>query len=77
MEPIVARYCQSALTPIAGALILIKWPQLKEASHAAIVTERTIIHSYAKAGRVIETGFRGPWVRNLHSVWLMPGIAYE
>lgn len=77
MEPIVAQYCQKVAHPSAGSLVLIRWPQYKEATHAAIVTERTIIHSYQRAGKVIETGFRGPWVKNLHSAWLMPGVLYE
>lgn len=76
MYPIVSRFCVNLATPIPGALILIQWPQVKQASHAAFCTGRTLIHSYQRAGGVVENGFRGAWLKNLHSVWKLPGVDY-
>jgi cell wall-associated NlpC family hydrolase len=77
MEPIVLNHCRQIQQIKIGCLALIRWPQLKFASHAGIITGGTMIHSYQRAGCVVENGFRGPWVKNLHSLWELPGITYE
>lgn len=77
MEPIVESYCARFSRPVPGCLVLIMWPKMKHASHAAIYTGRTLIHSHQRAGGVVEHGFRGSWLKNLHSTWLLPGVIYE
>lgn len=77
MEPIVERYATRVALPRPGSLLLIRWPKTKQASHAAIITGRTMLHSYQRAGGVVEHGFRGPWVKFAHTSWLLPGVSYE
>lgn len=77
LRTIVERYCRRASRPIAGAVVLVSWPHDIEPGHVALCTGPNIIHAYARVGRVVENGYRGPWIRNTHSLWLVPGIAYE
>ncbi len=60
----------------AGVLLLIQWPQTEFPSHAAIYTGSSMIHSYAAVGKVVEHGYREPWVRRTVSVWALPSVAY-
>ena len=58
-----------------GSLIVIAWTKI--AAHVAICTGETMIHAYESVGRVVEHGYRGRWIRLTHSVWRLPGVAYE
>jgi cell wall-associated NlpC family hydrolase len=60
----------------AGALVLIKWPASKFPSHAAVYTGTTLIHCFQSQGRVLEHGYRGPWVARTASVWALPLVVY-
>jgi cell wall-associated NlpC family hydrolase len=60
-----------------GALALIKWPASEHPSHAAIYTGSTLIHCFQSEGRVIEHGYRGPWVARTMSVWALPLVVYQ
>jgi cell wall-associated NlpC family hydrolase len=76
---VVERYCertQQDPARVPGAIVLIRWPGDTQPSHVALSTGSTLIHAYMRARRVIEAGYRGPWVRDTHSAWLIPGIEY-
>ena len=60
--------------PEIGALALIRWPKMKHANHVGIITPTNIIHSYAQVGKVIETGYREPWVRQTVQLYRIPGM---
>lgn len=72
----ISRYCRETSSAVAGAIALIKWARDGSPSHVGILTSETIIHSYASAKRVVEHGYRGNWVDQTHSYWLLPGIDY-
>ena len=67
--------CRPIEQAVPGSLIVIAWSRL--AAHVAICAGETMIHAYERIGRVIEHGYRGRWVRMTHSVWALPGVAYE
>ncbi len=67
--------CRPIEKAVPGSLIVIAWSRL--AAHVAICAGETMIHAYERIGRVIEHGYRGRWVRMTHSVWSLPGVAYE
>lgn len=75
----VQRHCRRVpphLDLVPGSVALIQWPKHRAPSHFAVVTEcRTIIQAYDPHGAV-ETSYSGSFLRNTHSVWLMPGIDY-
>lgn len=70
----IAEHCSPLDRPLPGAMVVIRWT--REASHVAIFTGSTLIHSYQHAGRVIEHGYRGRWLRMTDSVWALPGVTY-
>jgi hypothetical protein len=74
IDGLTALTCEIPLQ--AGALVLIKWPAAQEPSHAAIYTGGTLIHCFASEGRVLEHGYRGPWVARTASVWALPLVTY-
>lgn len=61
-------------SPEEGAVILIRWPTDKYASHCAIYAGGNILHAYQRAGAVIESGYRAQWLRLTHSFWRLPGV---
>ena len=69
------KYCTRLTQPEPGCVILIKWFNDKDPSHAAICTGPTMIHSYKNAGKVVEVGYRFQWLRWTHSLWRLPGVA--
>lgn len=73
--PRLRSYCQPIPKAVPGSLLVIAWTRL--AAHVAICAGETMIHAYERVGRVIEHGYRGRWVRMTHSVWALPGVAYE
>lgn len=60
-----------------GALILIRWPQSPYPSHAGIFTGENLIHCTEGERRVIEHGYREPWVRRTASIWALPEVQYQ
>lgn len=70
-----ALHCDRLQAPEAGALVLIQWPGEPSPAHAGIVTPDHIVHAHAHAGRVLEHGYREPWIRWTHSVWWFRGVA--
>lgn len=59
-----------------GAVILIKWPLSKFASHVAIYTGTSMIHCYEAVGKVVEHGYSTPWPERTQSLWAIPGVSY-
>lgn len=70
----LAAYCERLERAVPGALLVIRWT--REASHVALCTGETMIHSYERSGRVVEHGYRGRWIRMTDSVWKLPGLVY-
>lgn len=60
-----------------AALILFQWPMVKFPSHAAIYTGENMIHSFEAQKKVVEHGYRGPWVKRTASIWALPEVIYE
>lgn len=60
-----------------AALILFQWPKTPFPSHAGIYTGENLIHSFQAEGRVIEHGYRGPWVNRTAGIWALPEVIYE
>lgn len=75
IENVTAHTTPEVLQP--AALILIQWPLTEFASHAAIYTGVSMIHAYESVGRVVEHGYREPWIARTAGVWALPGVAYE
>lgn len=67
-------YCQEIQAPEPGCVALIAWPKQEQPAHVALLTPTTMIHSYAAVERVVETGYRGHWVRWTKSLWRLPGV---
>ena len=70
-------YGEQVSGPAPGVIALIRWPANADPTHVGILTESTIIHSYERVGRVVECGFRDPWLKWTHSYYRLPGVAYE
>lgn len=72
----VSKYCTQVHKAEPGVVILIQWPKASTPSHAAICGGSTILHSYKRAGRAVETSYGEPWLRTTHSFWRLPGVKY-
>jgi cell wall-associated NlpC family hydrolase len=72
----LTRLCrQIPLQP--AALILLQWPLTPYGSHAGIYTGENMIHSFQAEGKVVEHGYRGPWVKRTVSIWALPEVIYQ
>ncbi len=70
----VRKLCTPIEKPEAGCMAVIAWPRQRDPYHVAILTPATIVHAYASAARVVETGYAGIWVRQTHSLYRLPGV---
>lgn len=59
-----------------GALILFQFPKAEHPSHAAIYTGESMIHAHQPNGKVVEHGYRGPWLKYTKSYWALPLVTY-
>ena len=59
-----------------AALVLIRWPKSEFPSHAGIFTGENLIHSYQTVGKVVEHGYREPWIKLTASFWALPEVKY-
>jgi cell wall-associated NlpC family hydrolase len=76
LREVVLRYCAATENPEPACLVLIKWPQHEDPSHVALLTGETLIHCYQRAGRVVEHGYRGAWIRDTVGYYRLPGVRY-
>lgn len=74
---LISRYCSRASKEVPGLLVLIRWPRDIQPSHVALLTGPTLIHCYERRRAVVEHSYRGSWRRDTHSLWRLPGVAYE
>lgn len=76
LERIVRDHCEELTTGAAapGAMVLIQWPGAKFAQHCALSTGETLIHCCGIMGKVVEHGYRGPWLKRTKSLWWIPGV---
>lgn len=74
---LISRYCSRTSQEYPGLLVLIRWPRDVQPSHVALLTGPTLIHCYERRGAVVEHSYRGAWRRDTHSLWMLPGVAYE
>lgn len=74
---LISRYCTRASKEAPGLLVLIRWPKDAQPSHVALLTGPTLIHCYERRRAVVEHSYRGSWRRDTHSLWRLPGVAYE
>jgi cell wall-associated NlpC family hydrolase len=73
---VVREYCVPIPQPVDGCLIVMKFPQERFPRHFGIYANGNIIHADARAGHVVEHGYRGLWQRCQHSLWKIPGVSY-
>jgi cell wall-associated NlpC family hydrolase len=73
---LVREHCEIVSLPIDGCLIVMKFPQERYPRHFGIYAHGNIIHADARAGNVVEHGYRGLWQRCQHSLWKIPGVSY-
>jgi cell wall-associated NlpC family hydrolase len=74
----VSRSCVRVRDVEPGLLVLFRFPDEVDPQHFAILTDKgTIVHADARQGRVVEHGYRGLWLRWTHSLWRIPGVAYD
>lgn len=59
-----------------GALVLIRWPQSPDPSHAGIFTGCNLIHCTEGEHKVVEHRYGEPWLRRTHSIWALPEVQY-
>lgn len=72
------KWTSAAYKPDDGVIALIKWPGTKVAGHMGLLTSQgTIIHAYSMEKRVVEHGYRGPWLRMTHSLWKLHSLEYQ
>lgn len=77
MRAKVAEWCTETDQVDDGILVLIKWPGTNYAGHMGILThEGNMIHAYSMENKVVEHGFRGPWVKLADSKWALPNVEY-
>lgn len=76
MLRLVREHCEPLADPIDGCLIVMKFPGDQHPRHFGIYANGNIIHADARAGRVVEHGYRGVWKRCEHSLWRIPGVTY-
>jgi cell wall-associated NlpC family hydrolase len=74
---LVARHCVRVPSAASGLLVLIQWTGHTQPSHIALLTGSTMIHCYERRRAVVEHSYRGMWCRDTHSLWRLPGVAYE
>jgi cell wall-associated NlpC family hydrolase len=60
-----------------AAIVTIKFPRTEFPSHAAIFTGDTLIHCFESERKVVEHGYREPWIRRTASIWAAPLVAYQ
>lgn len=78
LREVIERYCTPAPAGESGSIALIVWPGFTEPSHLGLLTEEgTIIHCYERVGKVVEHGYREPWVRMTYGCYRLPGVTYE
>lgn len=77
LERIVRENCDQlppwSVAP-AGAMVLIRWPGANFAQHCALCAGETLIHCCGIMGKVVEHGYRGPWLKRTQSLWWIPGV---
>jgi hypothetical protein len=74
MEVNAPKFLERIEKPEVGALVLIRWPKMKHANHIAAITPTNIIHAYETVGRVIETRYGEPWLRQTVAIYRIPGM---
>lgn len=74
---LVKSHCTRARIPVPGLLVLMRWRKEQQPSHVAVLVGDTLIHCYERHGEVVEHAYRGPWRRDTHSLWMLPGVSYE
>jgi cell wall-associated NlpC family hydrolase len=60
-----------------GCLVTVQWPNTPFASHGAIYTGTTLLHSYQASGKVIEATYGRQWVARTTGAWAIPLVAYQ
>jgi len=75
-------YCAARIdSPVPGCLVVFQFLGEPAPRHQGVMTDAgTFIHANGEGPkhlhRVVETGFRGAWVRRAHSFWKLPGFDY-
>jgi cell wall-associated NlpC family hydrolase len=77
LAELVTALTVQADAPAPGVIVLIRWPGERFASHVGLCTGANLVHAYMRARRVVEHGYRGPWVRDTAALRAVPGVALE
>lgn len=56
--------------------VVVMWfdPHTKEPQHLALLTEKGIIHSWMRVGKVAETAFQPLWRKRVVAAYRIPGV---
>lgn len=71
---------EAHLKPIAlqpGVMLVLQFPLTPFASHVALYTGVSMIHSLQANRCVVEHGYEPPWPARTRSIWALPGVAYR
>ena len=60
-----------------GYLALMQFVKEAGATHTALITERGIIHSYNKRGKVVEHRLNDVWEKRIVATFKLNGVTYE
>lgn len=77
MHELVTTYCAKLARAEPGCIVLFQFPKATTPGHIGICTGATLIHAHARTRRVVEHGYREPWLGWTHSTWRLPGLAHE
>lgn len=74
MHALVTTHCARLPRVEPGCVVLCRFPNVSTPGHIAICTGSTLIHAHARVKKVVEHGYREPWLAWTHSAWRLPGI---
>lgn len=78
MRARMAEHCVETERAEDGVIALMRWPSAREPAHMGICTTNgNLIHSYSIGAKVVEHGFRGPFLKMCDSLWRLPGVAFS
>lgn len=60
-----------------AAVCTIQFPKAQFPSHAGIFTGESFIHCYEAQKKIVEHGYRGPWVARTKTIWALPLVIYQ
>lgn len=76
LKQVLDEYLDPTTKAGPGVIVLICFPQEAFASHVAVCTGPNIIHCYERVKKVVEHGYREPWLRWTAGFYRVRGLTY-